>query len=140
MRPLCARAYVAVGAVLVLLIAGVNLANLVSTRVAGGSANSACAWRSARAVSIWRAPSASRWAWSPSAVSAWRCCSRRGRGTCPLLVPVAAGERVERLRPDRQLCFAEIDGVRRLGAALLGLVTMAGGQRAGDPTSIAHAT
>ncbi len=133
-----ARAYVAVGAILVLLIAGVNLANLVSTRVgASGNASSACAWPSARAVSIWRGPWASRWGWSPLAASPWRSCCRRGRGTsscgsCPRVWPAP---RTTTARSPASASL-EIDGGVTAVVAVLALLTMAGASLLATRTSL----
>ena len=122
-----ARAYVAVGAVLVLLIAGVNLANLVSTRVVARQrefgvrlAVGASRYQVARTVGIEMAIVAACGFGLALLLSAWT------RDLVMLLVPSQLANSSNDYGQISSFRSFEINGIVGIVTALLGLLTMAG--------------
>ena len=120
-----ARAYVAVGAVLVLLIAGVNLANLVSTRVVARQrefgvrlAVGASSYQVTRTVAIEMGVVALCGFGLALLLSAWTW------DLVMLLVPSQLANSSNDYGQIASFRSFEINGVVGLGAALLGLATM----------------
>jgi putative ABC transport system permease protein len=122
-----ARAYVAVGAVLVLLIAGVNLANLVSTRVVARQrefgvrlAVGASRYQVARTVGIEMAIVAACGFGLALLLSAWT------RDLVMLLVPSQLANSSNDYGQISSFRSFEINGVVGIVTAVFGLLTMAG--------------
>jgi predicted permease len=122
-----ARAYVAVGAVLVLIIAGVNLANLVSTRVVARQrefgvrlAVGASRYQVARTVGIEMAIVAACGFGLALLLSAWT------RDLVMLLVPSQLANSSNDYGQISSFRSFEINGIVGLVTALLGLLTMVG--------------
>ena len=120
-----ARTYVAVGAVLVLLIAGVNLANLVSTRVVGRQrefgvrlAVGASRYQVTRTVAVEMAIVAICGFGLALLLSAWT------RDLVMLLVPSQLVNSSNDYGQIATFQSFEINAVVAIGAALLGLLTM----------------
>ena len=123
-----ARAYVAAGAVLVLLVAGGEPRQPgVDTRRVRGNASSAFEWPSARAASTWRGPSVLKWGWSLLEDSPWRWCSSAWTRDLVLwLVPAGLASASNDYGQIASFASLDIDGGVTAVVAVLALLTMAG--------------